>query len=111
MALYHQLPAAMRDHPGPTAADRKSFQAYRDWQARQGEVFPESELRNMYETNPTDPWASIRRLRASIERSVRARRSATTRGYVCQYWHFSRMVMAVSSTSRRTTRNGPHRRI
>src|SRR6266849_4348055 len=52
IALYHQLPAAMRDYPGPTDADRKSFQAYRDWQARQGEVFPESELRNMYETNP-----------------------------------------------------------
>lgn len=53
IALYHKLPAAMRDHPGPVASDLKSFQAYRKWQVRSGEVpFPESELRNMYESNP-----------------------------------------------------------
>ena len=53
MALYHKLPAAAREHSGPAASDLKSFQAYREWQVRSGEVpFPESELRNMYESNP-----------------------------------------------------------
>jgi non-heme chloroperoxidase len=53
MALYHKLPAAARDHREPAASDLKSFQAYREWQVRSGEVpFPESELRNMYESNP-----------------------------------------------------------
>ena len=52
MGLYHNLPAAMRDHPGPSASDRKSFEAYREWQERSGGVaFPKSELRNMYATN------------------------------------------------------------
>jgi non-heme chloroperoxidase len=51
MVLYHKLPP--RDHPEPAASDLKSFQAYREWQVRCGEVpFPESELRNMYESNP-----------------------------------------------------------
>jgi pimeloyl-ACP methyl ester carboxylesterase len=53
MALFHKLPAQMRDHPGPSASDRSSFQAYREWQVRTGEApFPEAELRNMFETNP-----------------------------------------------------------
>ncbi len=69
MALYHQLPAPMRDHSGPTDADRKSFQAYRDWQARKGEVFPEAELRNMYETNP-DGSIGKHRTSLSIHRAI-----------------------------------------
>jgi non-heme chloroperoxidase len=53
MALYYKLPAAMRDHPDPSAADLKSFQAYREWHVRSREVaFPEAELRNGYESNP-----------------------------------------------------------
>jgi len=53
LTLYQSLPAAMQDHPGPSASDRKSFESYREWQERSGEVaFPESELRNMYATNP-----------------------------------------------------------
>lgn len=51
MALYQNLPPGMRDHPPATASDLKSFEAYRDWQTRSGEVpFPESDLRNMFET-------------------------------------------------------------
>jgi pimeloyl-ACP methyl ester carboxylesterase len=51
MALYRNLPAPVRDHPGPNVLDRKSFEAYRQWQARSDEaVIPESELRNIYET-------------------------------------------------------------
>jgi non-heme chloroperoxidase len=53
MALYRKLPAAMRDHPGPSTSDRRSFEAYREWQARSGSVvFPESALRNTLTTNP-----------------------------------------------------------
>ncbi|MBZ5507389.1 MAG: alpha/beta hydrolase [Acidobacteriia bacterium] len=52
IALYSKLPAPMRDHPGPSPSDTKSFQAYREWQTRSGEVaFPESELRSVYTTN------------------------------------------------------------
>ena len=52
-ALRQKLPAAMRNPPTPSAADRKSFQAYRDWQLRAtGTPFPESELRNIYSVNP-----------------------------------------------------------
>jgi non-heme chloroperoxidase len=53
MALYRKLPAAMRDHPEPSSSDLKSFQAYREWQVRSGEVaFPETELRNSHRANP-----------------------------------------------------------
>ncbi|MBI3667823.1 MAG: alpha/beta hydrolase [Acidobacteria bacterium] len=45
-----KLPAAMRNPPPP---DYKSFQAYRDWQMRtHGVAFPESELRNLFVSNP-----------------------------------------------------------
>jgi non-heme chloroperoxidase len=51
MALVRNLPAPMRYH-GPSASDRKSFQAYREWQQRDSAApFPESELRNMFATN------------------------------------------------------------
>ena len=53
MQLFRNLPAPMRDHSGSSASDRSSFQAYRAWQIRSGEVpTPESELRNTHETNP-----------------------------------------------------------
>ena len=43
----------MRNPPTPSAADRKSFQVYRDWQLQAtGAPFPESELRNIYAANP-----------------------------------------------------------
>jgi non-heme chloroperoxidase len=52
-AIRKKLPAAMLEGPQPSDADRKSFQAYRDWQkATSKTVFPESELRNCYEANP-----------------------------------------------------------
>lgn len=52
MALAKNLPAAM-GRPPASSEERRSFEAYRGWQIRKGEgVFPESELRNMYETNP-----------------------------------------------------------
>jgi len=53
MDLIRKLPAGMRKGGAKTADDRKSFQALDQWYARRiGVAFPESELRNMYETNP-----------------------------------------------------------
>ncbi len=53
MALYNNLPLAMRGHASPSPSDLKSFQAYRDWQVRSGEApFPEAELHNQYYSNP-----------------------------------------------------------
>ena len=70
MALYNKLPAPMRDHPGPSPSDRRSFQAYREWQARSGEVaFPESELRNVYESNP-DGSMGRHKTNGSIQRAI-----------------------------------------
>jgi pimeloyl-ACP methyl ester carboxylesterase len=52
MALFQKLPAEMRTRVDPSAADLKSFQAYRQWQLRaRGVAFPESELRSIFETN------------------------------------------------------------
>ena len=53
LALFRNLPQAMRDHPGPSTSDRKSFDAYRDWLERSGRApVPEAELRNQFETKP-----------------------------------------------------------
>jgi non-heme chloroperoxidase len=52
MALFYKLPAAMRTHAGPAAADLKTFSVYREWQMRNRDAaFPESELHNQFETN------------------------------------------------------------
>jgi non-heme chloroperoxidase len=53
MELAKKLPPP-RTAPSPiAAAESKSFSGYRDWQMRnQRFAFPESELRNSYETNP-----------------------------------------------------------
>lgn len=54
MQLYHNL-VVTRDpnEPKKPEPDRSSFQAYREWQVKIGEVAtPESELRNLYEANP-----------------------------------------------------------
>jgi non-heme chloroperoxidase len=51
--LTKKLPAAMQNPPHASEADRKSFQAFRDWQTRTlGFALPESELRNDYAANP-----------------------------------------------------------
>ncbi len=53
MELYGKLPAAIRAALPQSDEESKSFTAYRDWQKRNGQfTFPESELRNIYETNP-----------------------------------------------------------
>ena len=51
-ALFNKLPAAMLKPP-PSEEDLRSFTAYRSWQMRNEKfAFPESELRNTFETNP-----------------------------------------------------------
>ncbi|HTD24077.1 MAG TPA: alpha/beta hydrolase [Terriglobales bacterium] len=52
--LYNKLPAPMRTPaPPPSGEEPRSFSAYHAWQLRNGQfIFPESELRNMYVTNP-----------------------------------------------------------
>ena len=54
MALFNKLPAPMRTpSTPPSEQESRSFVAYRGWQMRsQGFAFPESELRNVYATNP-----------------------------------------------------------
>jgi pimeloyl-ACP methyl ester carboxylesterase len=64
-----KLPAAMK-MAGPTAADYKSFPAYRDWQMRSmGIAFPESELRNGYDAKPDGsmgPYRTPQTVRAAM---------------------------------------------
>jgi pimeloyl-ACP methyl ester carboxylesterase len=53
MELFKNLPAAMRTPPPPSEEESRSFSAYRARQMRNEKfAFPESELRNVYETNP-----------------------------------------------------------
>jgi len=53
LEIFNKLPEARKSDPKPSTAERKSFGAYREWQMRNGKApFPESELRNMYATNP-----------------------------------------------------------
>jgi non-heme chloroperoxidase len=54
MKLLRGLPAGMQSGPPPaTAEEQRSFAGYRAWQLRGGGgAFPESELRNTFETNP-----------------------------------------------------------
>jgi pimeloyl-ACP methyl ester carboxylesterase len=54
MALFRNLPAAMRSPASsPSQDEPRSFEAYRSRQMRNEKfAFPESELRNVYATNP-----------------------------------------------------------
>lgn len=54
MELFKKLPARMRTPPlPPSEEESRSFSAYQVWQMRnQKFAFPESELRDVYETNP-----------------------------------------------------------
>jgi pimeloyl-ACP methyl ester carboxylesterase len=51
-ALYDKLPASMKGGQQPSAEESRTFRGYRDFQTRMlGFAFPESELRNIFETN------------------------------------------------------------
>ncbi|MBV9764535.1 MAG: alpha/beta hydrolase [Acidobacteriaceae bacterium] len=72
MALYQKLPAKTRNRPGPTASDRSSFEAFHKWRAQNRDVsFPESELRNQYDSNP-DGSVGAFRTSAAIDHAVGA---------------------------------------
>jgi non-heme chloroperoxidase len=52
-ALFDKLPPSVTRPARAQADERKSFQAYRDWQMRTRRfTFPESELRHMFRANP-----------------------------------------------------------
>ena len=54
IALCRKLPTAMQNAPSPSAADLKSFGAYRGWRLSIGQgVVPESELRAEFVENPS----------------------------------------------------------
>jgi pimeloyl-ACP methyl ester carboxylesterase len=70
-ALFAPLASAMR-LPGPTDADKRSFQALREWQLRAMRfAFPEAEYRNMYASNP-DGSVGERRIAPSVRRLIDA---------------------------------------
>jgi pimeloyl-ACP methyl ester carboxylesterase len=71
-ALHEKLPVTMRSPPLPSTADRKSFQAFWDWQSRtSGAPFPESELRSLWAVN-TDGSMGAYKVPSSVADAVRA---------------------------------------
>jgi pimeloyl-ACP methyl ester carboxylesterase len=53
MELARKLPATLRQPPSLSGSDARSFQGFRNWQMQnEGYAFPESEVRNGFETNP-----------------------------------------------------------
>jgi pimeloyl-ACP methyl ester carboxylesterase len=65
MALFQKLPAPARTQPEPSAADKRSFHTYYEWQLQNRNTpFPESELRNQFEENPD---GSVGKFRTSDE--------------------------------------------
>jgi len=73
MELRKKLPPAMTmGYPKASPEDRRSFQAYREWQMRSlGMAFPESELRNVYATEP-DGTVGAYRTPVSVQNAITA---------------------------------------
>jgi pimeloyl-ACP methyl ester carboxylesterase len=60
-ALFEKLPPSVTRPPRAPAEDRKSFQAYQDWQTRTTRfAYPESELRQMFDANPDGSVGPLR---------------------------------------------------
>jgi pimeloyl-ACP methyl ester carboxylesterase len=73
MELFNKLPQARKSDPPPSASDRKSFEAYRNWQMRAGKApFPESELRNMYAMNPDGSVGDYKASTPAVHQAVGA---------------------------------------
>jgi len=67
MELAKKLPPGPKEDP----PDRKSFQAYREWQMRTGKApFPESELRTMYEANPDGSMGKYKASTPAIHKAI-----------------------------------------
>jgi non-heme chloroperoxidase len=71
LELFKKLPDARKNDAPPSLADRTSFQAYRDWQMRSGKApFPESELRNMFATNPDGSVGDYKASTPAIHKAI-----------------------------------------
>jgi non-heme chloroperoxidase len=77
VALFNKLPEPMRGSPRPSAEEIRSFALFQKWQLRaNGFAFPESELRNMYETNDDGTKGRFKTpnsVNAAIDRGSRKR--------------------------------------
>jgi len=59
--LSKKMEASGAKPPSPSDSDMKSFPAYREWQMRtMGFAFPESEVRNMFDSNPDGSMGDYR---------------------------------------------------
>jgi non-heme chloroperoxidase len=71
MELFNKLPQARKSDPQPSTADRRSFSAYREWQMQNGKApFPESELRNVYATNPDGSIGDYKASTGAIHKAI-----------------------------------------
>jgi non-heme chloroperoxidase len=75
-ALRRNLPEWVRERDSPqqpSLDDRKSFQAYHDWQGRTtGAAFPESELRNVFESGSGGSVGELKTDAGYTARAIRA---------------------------------------
>jgi len=69
--LFNKMPEGRKTDPPPSPSDRRSFQAYRQWQMRRGKApFPESELRQMYEANPDGSVGEYKSSTPAIHKAI-----------------------------------------
>jgi non-heme chloroperoxidase len=92
-ALFNRLPGAMRKPP-PSEEELRSFAAYRAWQMRNERFsFPESELRNTFETNPDGTmgrYKSPRSVNEAIGAGQKKRDYSNIRIPVLAFYEFPR---------------------
>ena len=90
LELFNKLPETRKSDPEPSTAGRKSFSAYREWQMRNGKApFPESELRNMYATNPDGSVGDYKASTDAIHKAI---------GEGAQKRDYSRITVPILST-------------
>jgi non-heme chloroperoxidase len=95
MGLFNELPAAMRTSPAPPSGEEsRLFTAYRVWQMRNEKfAFPESELRNVHETNPDGTkgrYKTPRRIHEAIGAGETKRDYSNIRVPVLAFFEFPR---------------------
>ncbi len=95
MELFKKLPASMRTPPpAPCEEESRSFSSYRAWQMRNEKfAFPESELHNMYETNPDGTkgkYKTPRRISKAIGDGQKRRDYSKIRLPVLAFFEFPR---------------------
>jgi pimeloyl-ACP methyl ester carboxylesterase len=96
MALFRKLPAPMRGPSPPSPEESRSFSAYRAWQMRtQKFALPESELRNVYETNPDGTMGGFKtpsRIHSAIGAGQKKRDYSKIRLPVLAFYEFPRFL-------------------